>query len=131
MLTCRLRANTCWWYARRRRRHDLCWTRRHCVLVLNNWTICLMGNVIIWCLWLMWAVTSSSGCLNCCVLVNGSTSGMCMRVLPPPGPGSGVRPCRDIVGVVKSARQRDGWKRMRWYCFSYDCVRLIKTISIE
>uniref|UniRef100_W8B0M2 Uncharacterized protein n=1 Tax=Ceratitis capitata TaxID=7213 RepID=W8B0M2_CERCA len=29
---------------------------------------------------------------------------------PPPSPGSGVRPdCRDIVGVVESARQRDSW----------------------
>ncbi|KAI9577304.1 hypothetical protein GQX74_013013 [Glossina fuscipes] len=34
----------------------------------------------------------------------------CVMMWPPPSPGSGVRPnCRDIVGVVKSARQRDGW----------------------
>lgn len=29
-------------------------------------------------------------------------------VLSPPMPSSGVRPCRDIVGVVKRARQRGG-----------------------
>lgn len=40
-----------------------------------------------------------------------SSSGMwSVMMWPPPSPGSGVRPdCRDIVGVVESTRQRDGW----------------------
>jgi len=42
--------------------------------------------------------------------VGGGYVGVGVCVMPPPRPGSGVRPdCRDIVGVVESARQRDGW----------------------
>ena len=44
------------------------------------------------------------------VLVHGSPSRIVVGggVLSPPMPSSGVRPCRDIVGVVKRARQRGG-----------------------
>lgn len=45
------------------------------------------------------------------VLVHGSRSrivGVGGGVLSPPMSSSGVRPCRDIVGVVKRARQRAG-----------------------
>lgn len=51
-------------------------------------------------------------------------------VLSPPMPSSGVRPCRDIVvGVVKSARQRDGCEIVGRDGYRYGVARYQRTGS--
>lgn len=72
------------------------------------------GRLMMW--MRMWRMRGRMLVLVMMVIIEGrgSRSGWMRRcgvvMWPPPSPGSGVRPnCRDIVGVVQSARQRDGW----------------------
>lgn len=138
---CLLRTNAGRRFTRRWRRHNLCLTRRHCVLLLL-W-ICLLTVrrlllLLLECWLLMLGRCEMVGCLwaltrhlfqlclldrllgllllllllvvlhNWGIFIHNRQHGMwslwwdlsMLMWRPPPSPGSGVRPCRDIVGVV-------------------------------
>lgn len=136
-LTCWRRCDTSGWFAGRRRRDNLWLCGRHCAVLLRTvllrsllrcvLLLLLLLGICLWRLglWLLRLLRREDWICMCALQWRGTVMSLCMCILtsgilihntgcvrmmgclPPPRPGS-VRPCRDIVGVVKRARQWDG-----------------------